>query len=355
MTGGDPLKRARPVRADSPCGGTGLQVALTPSATPLATVRRLSGRGRPACSAWESAWTAPTRPPTTPFAAGKAASIAPGDAGQRPRVANGRAGEHDDHAAATSTRSTPSPSCWPTRASPCGRCSSWCPWDGAWRNSGSRGRVRGWSSSGCGITPDASPTRSRRPRPRTTGGSCCSRTAIRWPGPRPSGRRSASRSSCALGVGDGKGVMFVSHIGEIYSGRFLPLCCGRFPESSVVDVVSEPSHLPGPARSRSVSREVCDLRVPGQLWRQSCRGPFCHGDPLASEPNSPTTVTRQTAGWSAARRRRSPRAPGPRAGRFIPVARAHFMNRQVGQVLPAAAFSHLGQMADHPFRRFSAP
>ncbi len=39
-----------------------------------------------------------------------------------------------------------------------------------------------------------------------------------------------------LGVGDGKGVMFISHKGEIYPAGFLPLCCGRFPKDSVVDV-----------------------------------------------------------------------------------------------------------------------
>ena len=39
-----------------------------------------------------------------------------------------------------------------------------------------------------------------------------------------------------LGVGDGKGIMFVSHTGEIFPAGFLPLSCGRFPENSVVDV-----------------------------------------------------------------------------------------------------------------------
>ena len=39
-----------------------------------------------------------------------------------------------------------------------------------------------------------------------------------------------------LGVGDGKGVMFVSHTGDIYPAGFLPVCCGRFPRDSVVDV-----------------------------------------------------------------------------------------------------------------------
>lgn len=39
-----------------------------------------------------------------------------------------------------------------------------------------------------------------------------------------------------LGVGDGKGVMFVNHKGEIYPAGFLPLLCGRFPQDSVVEV-----------------------------------------------------------------------------------------------------------------------
>ena len=39
-----------------------------------------------------------------------------------------------------------------------------------------------------------------------------------------------------LGVWDGRGVMFVSQIGEIFPAGFLPLCCGRFPDDSVVDV-----------------------------------------------------------------------------------------------------------------------
>jgi radical SAM protein with 4Fe4S-binding SPASM domain len=49
-----------------------------------------------------------------------------------------------------------------------------------------------------------------------------------------SGPNSAHRAP--LGVGDGKGVMFVGHSGDIYPAGFLPLCCGRFPEESVVDV-----------------------------------------------------------------------------------------------------------------------
>jgi radical SAM protein len=39
-----------------------------------------------------------------------------------------------------------------------------------------------------------------------------------------------------LGVRDGNGIMFVGHTGEIFPAGFLPLECGRFPTDSVVDV-----------------------------------------------------------------------------------------------------------------------
>jgi len=38
-----------------------------------------------------------------------------------------------------------------------------------------------------------------------------------------------------LGITDGRGIMFVSHNGEIFPAGFLPLGCGRFPNDSVVD------------------------------------------------------------------------------------------------------------------------
>ncbi|HEX8914065.1 MAG TPA: hypothetical protein VF796_17080, partial [Humisphaera sp.] len=37
-----------------------------------------------------------------------------------------------------------------------------------------------------------------------------------------------------VGTNDGRGVMFVSHVGEIFPSGFLPVECGRFPADSVV-------------------------------------------------------------------------------------------------------------------------
>ena len=51
-----------------------------------------------------------------------------------------------------------------------------------------------------------------------------------------SGPYSKTRHRAPLGVTDGRGIMFVSHRGDICPAGFLPLVCGRFPEDSVVDV-----------------------------------------------------------------------------------------------------------------------
>jgi len=102
-------------------------------------------------------------------------------------------------------------------------------------------------------------------------------------GSRDSGRHRGHRAP--LGVGDGKGVMFISHTGEIYPAGFLPLVCGRFPNDSVVEVYqNHPTFLA--------------LRDPDQFggncgiceFRYVCGGSRARafgvtGDPLATEPD----------------------------------------------------------------------
>ncbi len=88
-----------------------------------------------------------------------------------------------------------------------------------------------------------------------------------------------------LGVGDGKGVMFVSHLGEIYPAGFLPLCCGRFPHDSVVETYQHhPTFLalrdPDGFRGRC---GVCE-------YRRVCGGSRARayaltGDPLETDPD----------------------------------------------------------------------
>jgi radical SAM protein len=88
-----------------------------------------------------------------------------------------------------------------------------------------------------------------------------------------------------LGVGDGKGVFFVSHTGAVYPSGFMPILCGRFPADSVVDVY----------QNHPMFRA---LRDPDQLhgkcgmceYRTICGGSRARAyavtrDPLGAEPD----------------------------------------------------------------------
>ena len=48
-------------------------------------------------------------------------------------------------------------------------------------------------------------------------------------------QQQVDRPFIPAGVNDGKGVMFVSHTGAVYPSGFLPIDCGSFPQKSVVD------------------------------------------------------------------------------------------------------------------------
>ena len=88
-----------------------------------------------------------------------------------------------------------------------------------------------------------------------------------------------------LGVGDGKGIMFVGHTGEIYPAGFLPLRCGRFPDDSVVNVY----------RNHATFRALRDPdgfkgRCGVCEYRHVCGGSRARayavtGDPLETEPD----------------------------------------------------------------------
>jgi len=88
-----------------------------------------------------------------------------------------------------------------------------------------------------------------------------------------------------LGVGDGKGVMVVGHTGEIYPAGFLPLKCGRFPDDSVVDVYRNHATFRA-LRDPDGFKGRCGLCE----YRHVCGGSRARayavtGDPLESEPD----------------------------------------------------------------------
>lgn len=101
-------------------------------------------------------------------------------------------------------------------------------------------------------------------------------------GHRPAANAGRYRS---LGINDGKGTLFVGHRGEIHPSGFLPLDCGRFPGTSLVDAyqnspvfrqLRDPDALGGKCG-------VCDFRK--LCGGSRARAYAMTGDPMTAEPD----------------------------------------------------------------------
>ncbi len=88
-----------------------------------------------------------------------------------------------------------------------------------------------------------------------------------------------------LGINDGKGVMFISHTGQVFPSGFLPIECGRFPRQSVIDVyqkhplfraLRDPNRLKGKCGACEF-RSICG--------GSRARAYALTRDPLAAEPD----------------------------------------------------------------------
>lgn len=102
-----------------------------------------------------------------------------------------------------------------------------------------------------------------------------------------------------LGVGDGKGIMFVSHTGEIFPAGFLPVHCGQFPQDSVIEVyqkhpvflaLRDPDHFKGRCG-------VCEYR--DVCGGSRARAYAVTGDYLETEPDCvyvPKVTSRHRSG-----------------------------------------------------------
>jgi AdoMet-dependent heme synthase len=106
--------------------------------------------------------------------------------------------------------------------------------------------------------------------------------------------RSQASRWARCGVNDGKGVMFISHVGLIYPSGFLPIVCGAFPLSNVVDVYQNSPIFRALRQARRLEgkchvceyREVCGgsraraYAVTGNLFAQE---PDCAYVPAAAQ------------------------------------------------------------------------
>lgn len=88
-----------------------------------------------------------------------------------------------------------------------------------------------------------------------------------------------------LGVRDGRGIMFVGHTGEIYPAGFLPLECGNFPHDSIVDVYQN-NPIFVSLRDNSALKGKCGTCDYNDVCGGSRSRAFAvTGDPLEAEPD----------------------------------------------------------------------
>lgn len=114
------------------------------------------------------------------------------------------------------------------------------------------------------------------------------------PAGRPSSRRDVGHRA-PLGVRDGKGILFVGYNGEILPAGFLPVHCGRFPKDSVVE-----AYLHHPSFRALRNPDEFSGKCGYCEFRQICGGSRSRafavtGDMLASEPDCVYQPTRAAA------------------------------------------------------------
>jgi radical SAM protein len=118
---------------------------------------------------------------------------------------------------------------------------------------------------------------------------------LRAAGAIPAGPPAKGPRSRFFGVNDGKGILFVSHKGEVQPSGFFPVVCGQFPAQSIVDVyqnsplfrrLRDPKELGGKCR-------VCEYR--NLCGGSRARAYAVTGDPMAAEPD----CVYQPPAWSA--------------------------------------------------------
>ncbi len=88
-----------------------------------------------------------------------------------------------------------------------------------------------------------------------------------------------------IGVNDGRGVMFVSHTGNVYPSGFMPISCGKFPELSVVGIYQS-STVMQMLRDSNLLKGKCGACE----FKEICGGSRARAyaltrDPLAAEPD----------------------------------------------------------------------
>ncbi len=101
----------------------------------------------------------------------------------------------------------------------------------------------------------------------------------------PPSAESARGHRAPLGVGDGKGIMFVSHTGQIFPSGFLPIPCGRFPTDSVVETYQKHPLFQALRRPDGFGGKCGRCEYRHICGGSRARAYAVTGDPLGAEPD----------------------------------------------------------------------
>ena len=94
-----------------------------------------------------------------------------------------------------------------------------------------------------------------------------------------------SRPFISAGVNDGKGVMFVSHTGAVHPSGFLPVDCGSFPDSSVVDIYQNSTVFQSLRDPKLLHGKCGECEYHNLCGGSRARAYAVTGDLLAEEPD----------------------------------------------------------------------
>ena len=105
--------------------------------------------------------------------------------------------------------------------------------------------------------------------------------------PKGNGRHDTAppRGFSALGVNDGKGVMFVGHTGFVYPSGFMPILCGVFPQQHVVDIYQRSPLMEGLRDADRLQGKCHDCEFRNICGGSRARAYAVTGNPFAQEPD----------------------------------------------------------------------
>jgi radical SAM protein len=94
-----------------------------------------------------------------------------------------------------------------------------------------------------------------------------------------------TKAYSSLATNDGKGIMFVAHNGEIYPSGFMPIRCGVFPKDDVVETYQRSPLLQALRDAKRLKGKcgACEFRT--LCGGSRARSYAVTGDPLAAEPD----------------------------------------------------------------------